>query len=209
MPLPEPPEARYLREVLVLVEDQWQVVASDEITVVVPGWTTVEEFAADYWVLIAAILLLVVLVLVSITSTYATSHQLNEYDDPTPVRKILVEGGDRMGASIVRLGLFVWRGADIESYGETGVSKAHVSLAWLVAGPLAARFYAPPARADAVDDTQPPNKLSELARRAWGTLRGARTLVVGRRLAYTSFETADGRENQIRLVSRIDHDGSY
>jgi len=203
LPLPDTLEARYVRDVRVLVDDEWRSVASEEFTVQVSEWAAAEPL----WSLIALIVApIAVLAGASFVSTRVIRHRLDDYDEqPTAVRDILVVGSDGIGTPIVRLGFFVWRGADVEGGGDTGVSKAYLSLAWLVAGPLVARFHAPQASMDTLDGMQPQNKLGGFLRNASNAVRGARTLAVGRRLHHSAFED-DGRENQLQLVRRLDPD---
>ena len=203
LPLSETPDARYLREVRVLVDDEWRTIASEEFTVEVPEWAEAEPL----WSLVVLIAVPIILLAgVSLVSTRVVRHHLDDYDDQeTPVRHIRLVGADGLGAPIVRLGFFVWRSADVESDGETDALKAHVSLAWFVVGPLAARFYSPPDRMDATDDMQPPGKLTRLVRRGWVAVRGTRTLVVGRRLTGRSFETAGDHEASLELVRSLDY----
>ena len=204
LPLPETLDARYLREVRVLVDDEWWTVASEEFTVQVPEWAAAEPL----WSLIAIILVpIAILAGVSFVSTRVIRHQLDAYhEEATRVCDIDLVRADGAGVPIVRLGFVAWRGAPVD--GDAGISKAYLSLAVLVAGPLVVRFQSPPTQLDTVEDMQPQTSLTGLARRAWNVLRGARTLAVGRPLRYSAFEVADGREIELRLVPRIDADRS-
>ena len=198
-PLPEGP---YLREVQVLAHGQWRVVASEKLTVVVPEWAEAEPVLS----LVALIaVLLALLGLTSFASTRLVRHQLDPYDEAaTRVRDIHLVRADGLGAPIVRLAFFTWRGAEVD--GDVGISKAYLSLAGLVAGPLVARFLWPAPQAEAAADFQPPSTLTRLMRHTWAVARGARTLVIGRRLRHAVFEGADGREIEVQLVRRIDRD---
>ena len=204
LPLPETLEARYLRDVRLLVDDEWQTVASEEFTVHVPEWAAAEPMLS----LIALIVVpIAVLAGASFVATRVVRHRLDDYEEePTFARDIRVMGADGMGVPVVRLGFFVWRGAETEDRGHTGVSKAYLSLAWLVAGSLVVRFQSPRASVDTVDGMQPQNRLSGVLRKAWDAVRGARTLAVGRRLHHSAFDDADGREYQLQLVRRLDPD---
>ncbi len=204
LPLPETRDARYLRSVRILVDDEWRMVASEEFTVQVPEWAAAEPL----WSLIALIFApIIVLAGASLVATRVVRHRLDVYEDePTPLREILIVGPDGMGAPIVRLGFFAWRRADIEDGRDAGVSSAYLSLAGLVAGPLVARFHSPRASVDSVDDMQPQNQFSVVLRHVWTTVRGARTLAVGRRFHHSAFEDDDGREYQLQLVRRLDSD---
>ena len=194
-------EGRYMREVLVLTDGQWRVVASEELTVTVPEWADSEPVLS----LVALIaVLLALLGLISLASSRLVRHRLDPYDEESArLSDIDLVRADGLGAPIVRLGFFTWRGAKLD--GNAGVSTGYVSLAGLVAGPLVVRFQSPAGPMDSADDMQSQGQLGSLAKRAWTVARGARTLVVGRRLRYTSFDAGDSRESQLRLVPRIDH----
>ncbi|MCY3749057.1 MAG: VWA domain-containing protein [Chloroflexi bacterium] len=201
LPLPETLETLYLRDVRVLVDDEWRTVASEEFTVRVPEWAAAEPL----WSLIALIVVpIAVLGGVSFVATRVVRHRLGVDDEEsTPVRDISVVGADGMDVPIVRLGFFAWRGTEIEDGGDTGVYKVYLSLAWLVAGPLVARFHSPRGSVDSVDGLQPQNTLSGVLRETWNAVREARTLAVGCRLNHSTFEVAGGREVELLLISVV------
>ena len=205
LPLPETLDARYLRDVRVLVDDEWRAVGSEEFTVQVPEWAAAEPL----WSLIALIVApIAVLAGASFVATRVVRHRLDDYEEePKSLRDLRIVGADGIGMPIVRLGFFVWRGAGIEHGGDTGVSRAYVSLAWIVAGSLVARFHSPRESLDTVvNGMEPQNRVSGVLRRAWDAVRCARTLAVGRRLNHATFEVGDGREVELPLISGVAHE---
>ena len=204
VPVPEGTSAPYVREARVLADGDWHVVAREEITVEVPEWAALEPLLS-LLATIAAVLL--VLAAVSFVSVRILRHQLDPLDDDEPPRLIDIQcvRVDGMGAPIVRLGFFAWRRAEI--HGAAGVSKGYVSLAGLVAGPPVVRFHSPSAEEDPVEAPQPEDESLHPATRARDVVWGARTLVVGRRLRYRSFEVGDGKESELELVRSLDAQG--
>ncbi len=198
LPVPAEPSGIFVRKLSTRVDQAWHPIESEEFTIAVPRWAATEPV----WSLLVSIAVpATLLAIVSIVSTRAFRHRIDPYDDiESRICDIQLVRPDGLGVPIVKFGLLTWR--RIKASGDAGSIEAYVSLAWLVTGPLVARFQTP--RTDPVDVFEAENRLVQLILRTWASIRNARTLIVGRRIRNSAVEIADGRSVEIQLARRLD-----